>query len=411
LKDKIRQAKELYERLYQTLRYGDSQLRTLSKAVIDNMLEEVRDCLVRTGADLETNPLRLPSAYHAALYLTYNQLTHAFAPAFSDTDFIHYTLGIPLDQSKTFAESFIFRGQSDCCWPPKAGIYRDDVNVEKALREQQLFSAMLQHAILHVFRFPLEEIGYLSLAQHYGLTTNLLDFTVDPSVAVYFAATGKSPPAHAICDAVVYALESRKWKSTRVNIVLPPPIGQRLYEQRGLFIVIQKSDIAALREACREIHFPRCPDFKIYRDGASFDALPGEPLLEDITHWTRRTALTSFTLPPSPAQQAFALEPHYEKLPNRTSLSRTHAEDLAERWAERSTDMLHRLFSVPDPNQPDGERVFGHLYSLGARHNVRLYRSLAVNARDVARQLSSTNPDQASSQLAFARLLEDALLE
>ena len=73
--------------------------------------------------------------------------------------------------------------------------------------------------------------SYLSLAQHYGIPTKLIDFTTDPSVAIWFADHTNDKDS----EASVYLLPLESATKNDLRILLPPLLGDRLYLQNGLF--------------------------------------------------------------------------------------------------------------------------------------------------------------------------------
>ncbi len=267
------------------------------------------------------------------------------------------------------AKTFIFRGQADACRDPIPLVFRRDIKGrllikrELANRQLELFAAMLRHEFSKAVSFDLDDSACLAMAQHYQLPTHMLDFTTDPCVAVQFAATGLGSTGHEECDSVVFSLNAGQFYSAGINIVLPPPISKRLYMQRGLFIVLPE-DIAAplFRSMCREVRFPREKDFPLYRNGSIFDVLSDEPLLREIVRWTIATTVSPYQLPTDPVARALSLEPIYEMFKDKGNLARSFAAEMCEQWKYEAMHQLFRVCHLPNPDQPNGERILKPLY-------------------------------------------------
>ena len=81
-------------------------------------------------------------------------------------------------------EDWMFRGQADASWMlvPKAG--REDF---KKIDDMELLRDWKKSAVSFVERAPEDDWDWLTLAQHHGLATRLLDWTINPLAAAYFA--------------------------------------------------------------------------------------------------------------------------------------------------------------------------------------------------------------------------------
>jgi hypothetical protein len=115
--------------------------------------------------------------------------------------------------------------------------------------EQSLFDIFCREARAYLTLLPSDKWEWLSIAQHHGLPTRLLDWTHNILVALYFAVE-----ANPAADGVLFALRSITKASERVrerspfSIVRPAKfypniVTPRIRAQEGLFVVC--SDLEA----------------------------------------------------------------------------------------------------------------------------------------------------------------------
>lgn len=113
----------------------------------------------------------------------------------------------------SFNSNWIFRGQTDYKWKLESAIDRVSFNTELP-NQKYLFE---QFCIIHFKRNPhlysekfntQSNFQVLSLLQHYGSPTRLLDFSTSPYVAAFFAANNSEN------DGSIYAINSFELLST-----------------------------------------------------------------------------------------------------------------------------------------------------------------------------------------------------
>lgn len=139
---------------------------------------------------------------------------------------------------------WIFRGNANKYFDLKPSVGRDlHSSKSRARYESSLFDifcrearGFLDHICAHI---PSSKWEWLSLAQHHGLPTRLLDWTYNPLVALYFATS-----AYEGLDGAFYGLKStaRQPKETSPFEIANPvkyrpiTITPRIRAQEGLFV-------------------------------------------------------------------------------------------------------------------------------------------------------------------------------
>lgn len=96
----------------------------------------------------------------------------------------------------SYPNSFAFRGQSDANWGLQSTLERFVPKQE----DRRIFENRSLETFKSKFRLysrdldiPEGRLSWLSLMQHYGVPTRLLDFTTSPYVALYFAIENLTP--------------------------------------------------------------------------------------------------------------------------------------------------------------------------------------------------------------------------
>jgi len=140
--------------------------------------------------------------------------------------------------------TIVYRGQGSAKFPlvPKIGRLKKQGRPLSAASEKYVLKLFKQRSIPHLISRPTDEWEWLSLAQHHGLPTRLLDWTRNPLVALYFAVAEASNG-----DAAVFAFRSTGYvqldrnpdpfKVAKVARVIPSHVSTRIAVQSGLFTV------------------------------------------------------------------------------------------------------------------------------------------------------------------------------
>ncbi len=195
--------------------------------------------------------------------------------------------------NQSFLEHFVFRGQGDATWPLETslrrmiiGYHTEKISPERIeLYEQQMlaeFKWKYPSYQTNVSLVPGEGdiLEWLSLMQHYGTRTRLMDFTQSLFVALYMALYGADNSDFAIwglnCDMIDPTLLKRHglfnnsmydaaeatfpkkpvipWETTvQLYLFRPKICNERISRQQGLFVMpsaITKEFNAVLSEYC-----------------------------------------------------------------------------------------------------------------------------------------------------------------
>lgn len=140
--------------------------------------------------------------------------------------------------------NYSFRGQENSNWPliPKIGRKGNFSSSD----EKMLLNSWKRYATGHLKEKPIDDWDWLTMAQHYGLATRLLDWTRNPLVALFFSTFNMNSKE----DSAVFVLDNKNMSLAikgfdpldikRSGVFYPRGLASRIISQRSIFTISHK---------------------------------------------------------------------------------------------------------------------------------------------------------------------------
>jgi hypothetical protein len=197
---------------------------------------------------------------------------------------------------------WVFRGHAEASWMPETSLYRafeDARLIKQSSGHPRRFARDIHERLLidrfkrsaHLYRTALprqaDRLEWLAIMQHYGAPTRLLDVTLSPQIAMYFAmesehgdsaifafdharlAPGDSKPME--LRRRIFEKQDRSLDQAFIVAFVPKLTTERLLAQQGAFLVPSNNDDSFVdlirssrkgRSACKKIVVPAALRFE-----------------------------------------------------------------------------------------------------------------------------------------------------
>ena len=220
----------------------------------------------------------------------------------------------------------------------------------------------------------------MSAGRHYGLATKLLDFTVDPGVAVLFA-NGTDVPQDDHKATLFILRHADAFRSHGGRILLPPPFVRRLHEQRGLFLELPSSRAERRAAAASmKVDFHPDPSFAVVRRGRCVDILPPNIWLDRAAKWARHWGYSNDRFPQDDAAKSAVLDWACEVLDCETFLDPREVDAQLGEWLRSMVEIMTWIM-IRVAISGDGYYVDRPMWEAIRRDNIHLIKAFMAEPK------------------------------
>jgi hypothetical protein len=145
------------------------------------------------------------------------------------------------DQLSHTKRSCLYRGVDDASFDLTPSLFRQVERKDIDLRESSMMWLFKAYAVAHLQRVPETDLEWLTVARHHGLPTRLLDWSLSPLVACFFAVS-REP----VIDGAVYIYDAGGFTKqqdidlktlSKIITFIPSHATKRVSAQSGMFTV------------------------------------------------------------------------------------------------------------------------------------------------------------------------------
>lgn len=148
--------------------------------------------------------------------------------------------------------NFLFRGQGNTKWDliPKVGRDEYRKTIPAIFKEDFLLRSWMRYSSQILSKNPVDSWDELSLAQHHGLATRLLDWTKNPLIALYFATCDLNTKTEGAV--FIFDFDNRTFNTQlqtpfdikHSGVFYPKGLTARVISQRGVFSVSHQPHVS-----------------------------------------------------------------------------------------------------------------------------------------------------------------------